>query len=115
MLWHIVLANNSTTLTNNSRVSFVRRYVLVMVVIYNIYIIYIIVKSLSHFYEVETHHLSPIYKLKFYEVICIINFTNTLFTGLTRGGPWVPSHTKQNSNRTQKYKVIAFKKNKKDF
>jgi len=47
---------------------------------------------------------------KNYEVICIINFKNTLFKGFTRGGPWAPSHVKQNLNRTQKYKVIASKK-----
>jgi hypothetical protein len=46
----IVLANNSTTLTNNSRVSFVRHGEVVVVVIYNIYIIYVSVESLSHFY-----------------------------------------------------------------
>jgi hypothetical protein len=51
---------------------------------------------------------------KIYEVICIINFKNTLFKGFTRGDPWVPSLTKQNLNRTQKDKVITFKKNKKD-
>jgi hypothetical protein len=49
MLWHIVFANNSTTLTNNSRVSFVRHGVVVVVVIYNIYIIYISDKSLNRF------------------------------------------------------------------
>jgi hypothetical protein len=48
-------------------------------------------------------------------VISIINFKTTLFKGFTRGGPWAPSLMKQNLNRTQKYKVIAFKKNKKDF
>jgi hypothetical protein len=42
----IVLANNSTTLANNSRISFVRHGVVVVVVIYNIYISD---KSLSHF------------------------------------------------------------------
>jgi hypothetical protein len=52
---------------------------------------------------------------KFYDVISIINFKNTLFKGFTRGGPWAPSLMKQNLNRTKKYKVIAFKKNKKDF
>jgi hypothetical protein len=46
-------------------------------------------------------------------VICIINFKNTLFKGFTRGDPWAPSLMKQNLNRTHKYKVIAFKKNKK--
>jgi hypothetical protein len=45
-------------------------------------------------------------------VICIINFKNTLFKRFTRGDPWVPSLVKQNLNRTQKYKVIAFKKKK---
>jgi hypothetical protein len=50
MLWHIVLANNSITLTNNSRISFVRHGVVLVLVIYNIYIIYIIIKSLSRFY-----------------------------------------------------------------
>jgi hypothetical protein len=45
-------------------------------------------------------------------VISIINFKTTLFKGFTRGDPWVPSHTKQNLNRTQKYKVIAFLKKK---
>jgi hypothetical protein len=45
----------------------------------------------------------------------IINFKTTLFKGFTRGDPWVPSLMKQNLNRTQKYKAIAFKKNKKDF
>ena len=50
MLWHIVLANNKTTLTNNSRVNFVRHGVVVLVVvIYNIYIIYISDMSLSRF------------------------------------------------------------------
>jgi hypothetical protein len=48
-------------------------------------------------------------------VICIINFKNTLFKGFTRGDPWAPSLVKQNLNRTQNYKVIAFKKNKNDF
>jgi hypothetical protein len=47
---------------------------------------------------------------KNYEVICIINFKNTLFKGFTRGDPWAPSLVKQNLNRTQNYKVIAFKK-----
>jgi len=51
-------------------------------------------------------------QVKFYEVICIINFKNTLFKGFTRGGPWVPSLVKQNLNRTQKYKVIALKTKK---
>jgi hypothetical protein len=50
-----------------------------------------------------------------YEVIYIINFKTTLFKGFTRGGPCKPSRKKQNLNRTQKYKVIACKKNKKDF
>jgi hypothetical protein len=48
-------------------------------------------------------------------VINIINFKNALFKGFTRGGPWAPSLVKQNSNRTQKYKVIAYKKRKKTF
>jgi hypothetical protein len=39
-------------------------------------------------------------QVKFYEVICIINFKNTLFKGFTRGGPWAPSLVKQNLNRT---------------
>jgi hypothetical protein len=51
---------------------------------------------------------------KIYEVISIINKKKTLFKGFTRGDPWVPSLTEQNLNRTQKYKVIALKKNKKD-
>ncbi len=51
---------------------------------------------------------------KNYEVICIINLKNTLFKGFTRGDPWVPSLVKQTLNRTQKYKVIALKKIKKD-
>jgi hypothetical protein len=46
---------------------------------------------------------------------CDINFKTTLFKGFTRGGPWVPSLMKQNFNRKQKYKVIAFKKIKKTF
>jgi hypothetical protein len=46
---------------------------------------------------------------------CNIIFKTTLFNGFTTGGPWVPSYTKQNFNRAQKYKVIAFKKNKKTF
>ena len=74
--------------------------VVVVVVIYDIYIIYISVKSLSHF-------RSNFYLKKIYEVICIINLKNTLFKGFTRGDPWVPSFIKQNLNRTQKYKVIA--------
>ena len=49
-----------------------------------------------------------------YEVICIINFKNTLFKGFTRGDPWAPSLVKQNLNRTQQYKAIALKKIKKD-
>jgi hypothetical protein len=49
MLWHIVLANNSTTLTNNSRISFVRHGVVVVLVKYNIYITYVRIKSLSRF------------------------------------------------------------------
>jgi hypothetical protein len=52
---------------------------------------------------------------KNYEVICIINFNDTLFKGFTRGDRWAPSLLKQNFNRTQKYKVIAFKKIKKTF
>jgi hypothetical protein len=48
-------------------------------------------------------------------MICIINFKNTLFKGFTRGGPCVPSLMKQNLNRTQKYKVIGFKKIKRTF
>ena len=48
-------------------------------------------------------------------MICIINFKNTLFKRLTRGGPWAPSLVKQNLNRTLKCKVIAVKKNEKDF
>ena len=43
----------------------------------------------------------------------MINFKNTLFKGFTRGYPWASSLVKQNLNRTQKYEVIAFKKNKK--
>ena len=46
--------------------------------------------------------------------MCIINFKTTLFKGFTRGGAWAPSLMKQNLNRTQKYKAIAFKENKKD-
>ena len=49
VLGHIVLANNSTTLTNNSRVRFVRHGVVVVLVIYNIYIIYISDRPLSRF------------------------------------------------------------------
>jgi hypothetical protein len=45
----------------------------------------------------------------------IINFKTTLFKGFTRGDPWVPSLMKQNLNRTQKYKAIAFKKVRKTF
>jgi len=56
-----------------------------------------------------------IFFLKNYEVICIINLKNTLFMGFTRGGPWAPSHVKQNLNRTQKCKVIASKTIKKTF
>jgi hypothetical protein len=52
---------------------------------------------------------------KNYEVICIINLKNTLFKGFTRGDPWAPSLMKQNLNRTQKNKVITFKKIKKTF
>jgi hypothetical protein len=74
MLGHIVFANNSTTLADNSSVSF------------------------SDFF------------LKNYEVICIINLKNTIFKGFTRGGAWAPPLVKQNLNRTQKYKGIAFKK-----
>ena len=48
-------------------------------------------------------------------VSCDINFKSTLFKEFTRGGPWVPTHMKQNLNRTQRYKVIAFKKIKKSF
>ena len=51
---------------------------------------------------------------KNYEVICIINLKNKLFKGFTRGDPWVTSLVKQNLNRTQKYKMIALKKNQKD-
>ena len=69
------------------------------ILLYNIYIIYISVKSLSHF--------RSIFFKFFYEVICIINLKNTLFKGFTRGDPWAPSLVKQNLNRTQKYKVIA--------
>ena len=52
---------------------------------------------------------------KIYEVISIINLKNTLFKGFTRGDPWATSLVKQNLNRTQKYKVIALKNNKKTF
>jgi hypothetical protein len=74
--------------------------VVIVVLLNNIDIIYISVKSLSRF-------RSNFFK-KIYEVICIINFKNTLFKGFTRGDPWVPSLMKQNLNRTQKYKVITF-------
>jgi hypothetical protein len=77
MLWHIVLANNSTTLTNNSRISFVRHDVVVVVVIYNIYIFYIIVKSLSRF-TIHKYYSSLFNTSKIYEVIYIINFKNIL-------------------------------------
>jgi hypothetical protein len=68
------------------------------------------------------HHQRQVFKpfmkfffLIFYEVISIINKKKTLFKGFTRGGPWVPSLTKQNLNRTQTYKVIAFQKIKRTF
>jgi hypothetical protein len=48
MLGHIVLADYSTTLANYSSVCFMRHDV-TSDVLYNIYIIYIIVQSLSHF------------------------------------------------------------------
>jgi hypothetical protein len=67
-----------------------------------IYMYELNVKSLSRF-------RSNFFKI-IYEVICIINFKNTLFKRFTRGDPWAPSIVKQNLNRTQKYKVIAFKK-----
>ena len=44
---------------------------------------------------------------KNYEVICIINFKNTLFKGFTRGDPWAPSLVKQNLNRTQNHEVFT--------
>ena len=72
MFWHIALANNSTTLTNNSRISFVRHGVVVVLVLYNIYIIYISDKSLSR--------LRSGFFLKKYEVIYIINFKNILLS-----------------------------------
>ena len=77
------------------------------ILLYNIYIIYISVKSSSHF--------RSIFFKFFYEVICIINLKNTLFKGFPRGVPCVPSLMKQNLNRTHKYKVIALKKIKKTF
>ena len=52
---------------------------------------------------------------KNYEVFYIINFKNIFFKGFTRGGPWISPFMKQSLNRTKKYKVIAFKKNNKDF
>jgi hypothetical protein len=100
-------------------------------VLYNIYIIYISVKSLSRFrskiflkiYEVIyienkkkiQGSTKQIFFKKIYEVISIINKKKTLFKGFTRGDPWVPSLTKQNLNRTQKNKVIALKKIKRTF
>jgi len=42
-------------------------------------------------------------------------YVRILFKGPTRGDPWAPSLMKQNLNRTQKYKVITFKKIKKTF
>jgi hypothetical protein len=59
-----------------------------------------------------TYIFDVIFFKKTCEVICIINFKNTLFKGLTRGGPWAPSLVKQNLNRTLKCKVIAVKKKK---
>ena len=35
----------------------------------------------------------------------IINKKKTLFKGFTKGGPWVPSLTKQNLNRTRKHEA----------
>jgi|LauGreDrversion4_2_1035121.scaffolds.fasta_scaffold1942676_1 hypothetical protein len=48
-----------------------------------------------------------IQEVKFYEVICIINFKNTLFKGFTRGDPWAPSLVKQNLKRTQNHEVFT--------
>jgi hypothetical protein len=99
---YVCITNHSTTLANNSSVSFMRHDVQKYSsdVLYNIYIIYISVKSLSHL----------IFFKFFYEVISIINKKKTVFKGFTRGDPWVPCLTKQNLNRTQKFKVIALKK-----
>jgi hypothetical protein len=63
----------------------VRHGVVVVLVTYNIYIIYIIIKSLSRF-SCTQKLLKPFNKSKFYELICIINFKYTLFKGFTRGG-----------------------------
>jgi hypothetical protein len=48
MLGHIVLTDHSTTLADYRSVSFMRHVVNTSDVLYNIYIIYISVKSLSH-------------------------------------------------------------------
>ena len=48
MFRHLGLSNHSTTLADYSSVSFMRHVVNTSDVLYNIYIIYIIVQSLSH-------------------------------------------------------------------
>jgi hypothetical protein len=68
--------------------------VVAVVMIYNIYIIYIGVKPLSRF-------RSDFFEKQIYQVICIINFKNTLFKGSTRGDPWAPSLVKQTFHMTQ--------------
>jgi hypothetical protein len=52
--------------------------------VYNIYIIYISNKSLSHF------KMKQIIIKKFYEVISIINKKRHYIQKFTRGDPWVP-------------------------